>query len=53
MRMMRAAVAALAISFLPPAVRADSPFATSVVSYAAGVGAASGFTNPQVALGSP
>ncbi|MFO0828621.1 MAG: hypothetical protein U0572_10805 [Phycisphaerales bacterium] len=33
--------------------QADSPFATGIVSYVAGIGAASGYTNPQVALGSP
>ena len=32
---------------------ADSPFATSVISYAPGSGAVAGFTNPNVALGSP
>ncbi len=32
---------------------ADSPFATGVVSYVAGVGAQSGFTNPNTALGAP
>jgi hypothetical protein len=32
---------------------ADSPFATSVVSYAAGIGAAAGYTNPLVTLGPP
>ncbi|MBL9147632.1 MAG: hypothetical protein JNM94_02970 [Phycisphaerae bacterium] len=35
------------------AAQAESPFATTVVNYVAGIGAASGFTNPLVALGSP
>ena len=35
------------------AATAQSPFASEVVSYAAGSGAAAGFTNPAVALGSP
>jgi hypothetical protein len=31
----------------------DSPFASTVIAYTAGSGAAAGFTNPSVALGSP
>lgn len=38
---------------LSPAVHAESPFASNVVSYTAGIGAAAGYTNPSVALGSP
>lgn len=53
MRMTRAAFAASTLLFFASTACAESPFAASVVSYAAGVGAASGFTNPQVALGSP
>lgn len=34
-------------------VLAESPFAANVVSYTAGIGAAAGYTNPTVALGSP
>ena len=45
----------LAIGALAPAevARGQSPFASEVVSYTAGSGAATGFTNPLVALGSP
>lgn len=43
----------LFVGYLPTATAADSPFATSVVSYTPGVGAAAGYTNPLVALGSP
>ncbi len=35
------------------AASADSPFATTVVSYTPGMGAVAGYTNPLVALGSP
>ncbi len=45
--------ASLAVGCLPTIAAADSPFATSVISYASGIGAAAGYTNPLVSLGSP
>ncbi|MEY3143394.1 MAG: hypothetical protein RLY21_1887 [Planctomycetota bacterium] len=44
---------ACVLAALPRASYADSPFASSVISYAPGSGAVAGFTNPAVALGSP
>ncbi len=46
-------ILALTTLFTAPVAVAQSPFASEVVSYAAGVGAAAGFTNAATALGSP
>lgn len=48
----RPLLSVLALAALGSAARADSPFATSVVSYTSGSGAAP-FTDPAAALGSP
>ncbi|MBL9119332.1 MAG: hypothetical protein JNL80_05385 [Phycisphaerae bacterium] len=40
-------------SFPPSSATAETPFASSVVSYVPGIGAAAAYTNPQAALGSP
>jgi len=50
---MRWAITCLALSITPAALAGTSPFASSVVSYTVGTGAAAGFSNPAVALGSP
>jgi len=46
-------IACTAAVLLAQATLAESPFATAVVGYVPGVGAAAGYTNPAVALGSP
>lgn len=43
----------LTVFAFPRDVTAESPFATTVVSYSAGIGAQTGFTNPSTALGAP
>lgn len=53
MKRTRAAVFLPSSLLLAAAATAESPFATSVISYAPGVGAAAGFTAPLVALGAP
>ena len=53
MRMKRAAAAVSTLLIITSPTRADSPFASEVISYAAGTGATAGFTNALAALGSP
>lgn len=48
-----ALVTVLMGSFPPSPATAETPFAATVVSYAPGIGAAAGYTNPMAALGSP